>query len=279
MPIEFTCPECGVKSLVADRYAGRTGPCAKCGKTVTVGAGPASPARPTSIWVVLAVILALLVLVALLLPARESAREAARRATCVNNLKQIGLALHNYHTAHGCFPPAYTVSASGKRLHSWRTLLLADLEQQSVYASLRLDEPWDSPANSSVISGRPPFPHCPSDLKKKDVETSYVAIVGPKTAFQGEKPVCLTDIADGAANTILAIEVEASGIAWAEPKDLTEEEFLAGFASGKLHSPHQGGMCVLLCDGSVRFLPYTTDAETLRRLVEKTDGKPVPGDW
>lgn len=64
------------------------------------------------------------VLIALLLPATRSARPAAHRAMCVNNLRQIALALHNYEQVCKCLPPAYTVDASGRPLHSWRTLIL-----------------------------------------------------------------------------------------------------------------------------------------------------------
>src|SRR4051794_16138712 len=63
------------------------------------------------------------VLLALLLPATRSTRGAARRSQCVNNLKQIALALHSYEQAHKALPPAYTVDAQGRRLHSWRTLI------------------------------------------------------------------------------------------------------------------------------------------------------------
>ncbi len=64
-----------------------------------------------------------LVLLVLLMPFSRG-REAPRRTQCKNNLKQIGLAFHNYHDDHGVFPPAYTVDENGTRLHSWRTLIL-----------------------------------------------------------------------------------------------------------------------------------------------------------
>ncbi|QDU97093.1 DUF1559 domain-containing protein [Lignipirellula cremea] len=84
------------------------------------------------------------VLVALLLPAVQMAREAARRSTCTNNLKQIGLAMANYHDAHKCFPPGcvYTTavdnsgsgnSNSGNDLWSWGALILPQMEQGSLY--------------------------------------------------------------------------------------------------------------------------------------------------
>src|SRR5262245_6205217 len=68
------------------------------------------------------------VLIAFLLPSIRSGGEAARRAQCTNNLKQIALALYNYEQEHKVLPPAYTVDATGRPLHSWRTLILPYLE-------------------------------------------------------------------------------------------------------------------------------------------------------
>ncbi len=66
----------------------------------------------------------IIVLVALLLPGvRRGVPKAARRTQCKNNLKQISLALHNYHDEYQAFPPAYTMDADGQPLHSWRTLI------------------------------------------------------------------------------------------------------------------------------------------------------------
>ena len=85
----------------------------------------------------------------LLLPAVQAAREAARRMSCSNNIKQIGLAMQNYHTAYGTLPPAYTVDAQGRPLHSWRTLILPFIEQQALYGEIDLSKPWNDPVTTS----------------------------------------------------------------------------------------------------------------------------------
>ena len=124
----------------------------------------------------LVVIAIIAVLIALLLPAVQQAREAARRSQCLNNLKQMGLAMHNYHDTHRTFPPGWigVDPASGRPLvqgHSgfgWGTMILPYLEQNNLYDRFHfnqsiIDAAIGSPTNHSLISSVLPAFLCPSD--------------------------------------------------------------------------------------------------------------------
>src|SRR5437660_530008 len=97
--------------------------------------GPRSHRRPTdgfTLIELLVVIAIIAVLIALLLPAVQAAREAARRAQCVNNLKQLGIAMHNYHDTNGSFP----IGRQGKPRRTWTFGILPFIEQTTLYNAI-----------------------------------------------------------------------------------------------------------------------------------------------
>ena len=136
------------------------------------------------------------------------ARQAAIRSQCVNNEKQIGLAIHNYIAGHDSFPPAYTADKAGKPLLSWRVLILPYIEQDALYKEFHLDEPWDSPHNKALIAKMPATYRCPgeSDDLAGQGKTRYLAPRGKATIFPGAETVKLRDVTDGTSNTIMVVE-------------------------------------------------------------------------
>ncbi len=175
----------------------------------------------------LVVIAIIAVLIALLLPAVQSAREAARRAQCVNNSKQIGLAMHNYHQAVGTFPMGNTIGYSyvGTQT-SWGTfsahaLMLPYLEQLPVYNACNFS--WDiwygqgASVNATVWNMKVASFLCPSDAKSgNDHINNYYGSFGTGTnpwanqtngVFAPENTSYgIRDITDGTSNTICFVE-------------------------------------------------------------------------
>lgn len=299
MPIEFACPHCGKKTLVADQYAGTSGPCAGCGKTITIPAAtpfrtdaqavtnaPLPSSKSSVSWVVVIAVGAFCfcggfgILVALLLPAVQSAREAARRMQCSNNMKQIMLALHNYHDVYKCFPPAYIADKDGKPMHSWRVLILPFIEQSPLYDQYDFDQPWDSPANLAVASRMPQTYRCPSAPDKGlGNETNYVVIIGdpqqfPQTMFTPNRPIKLREVIDGTSNTIAVVEVR-DGVPWTQPDaDLkfAQMQFTINAGPNSISSYHPSGANVGFADGSVRFMS-SRDSQSLRSMIQPADNQ------
>lgn len=250
------------------------------------------PRRDEAFWHVM-VLLAIGMLICLLLPAVQSAREVSRRTSCKNNVKQIGLALHNYHDRYGSFPPPYTVGADGRPLHSWRVLILPYLDEIPLYNRFRLDEPWNSPHNIDVGKEMPDVYACPSreppdeDLKNR---TSYVAVVGDGTMWPGDgQSRQLSDVSDAASNTILVIESDC-GITWYEPRDLSLDEAFnqladaepidaCGHRARDYFYDRSYGRHAALVDGSVYFVRHGVGRDTWLQLLLIDDGGFLLDDW
>ena len=239
---------------------------------------------------VLILLLCCLLLLGLLLPILVESRESYRRDSCWNNLKQLSLALKNYHYDHGCFPPAYLVDEDGKPMHSWRVLILPYIERRDTYEQYKFDEPWDGPNNSTLWGSRPQLFRCPSSESpwSEGTTTNYVAIVGPKTAWPDDRPAKLSEFSDGGKKTILLVEVADSDINWMEPQDLSFKNACRGInkdAKLGISSPHSldagyfskltNGAMAAFADGRAHFLPDDIAVMDLESMLTRESQKAV----
>jgi hypothetical protein len=228
--------------------------------------------RPMALAYALTVVVSVYLLICLCWPAVSRVTESGRRTQCRNSLYNIGLALHNYHDEYGSFPPAYTTDEDGRRLHSWRTLILYFVDQGPLLNQVDLSEPWDSPHNRELLSEVPGIYACPTTLNERDNTTSYLAVVGEGTVWPGTGTISIPEINDGLEQTILVVECDA-GFHWAEPRDLeldealtllssSEERDIHGHGQDTVFHDYQHGSHLLFADGRVRFAPIGTDQAT-----------------
>ena len=183
----------------------------------------------------LVVIAIIAVLVALLLPAVQQAREAARRSQCRNNLKQLGLAFHNYHSTHNIFPPGYVAGAAYPATTngwSWCAQLLPFLDETPVYHSINFQLPVEHPSNLRAGSAKLPVFLCATDqtgsgdfqitdaagtvIIPTAAASSYAATVGDDSSdadgltgngvFYRNSGTRISDIIDGTSTTVMVGE-------------------------------------------------------------------------
>ncbi|MBW3542411.1 MAG: DUF1559 domain-containing protein [Planctomycetes bacterium] len=133
---------------------------------------PTTGRRGFTLIELLVVIAIIAILIALLLPAVQQAREAARRASCKNNLKQLGLAIHNYHEIYSMFPmsaprpsgPAPSVPHPRNNGFSWMAMILPQIDQTPLYQKLNFNGGlWENTTNRQLVQTPIPSLLCPSD--------------------------------------------------------------------------------------------------------------------
>jgi prepilin-type processing-associated H-X9-DG protein len=203
-------------------------------------------------------------------PAVGKLKDQAARAKGANNLKQIGLALHNYHDTIGSFPSAAAVDKKGKPQLSWRVLILPYIEQDNLYRQFKLDEPWDSEHNKKLIDQMPPTYALPNKMSKPG-HTHYRGFVGNGAFWDWIQGTEFAKITDGTSNTIMVVEAE-EGVPWTKPDEF---EFDPTKDLPKLGKAFKGGFHVLFCDGSVRFMRDSFPPQTLKALITKDGGEVI----
>lgn len=232
------------------------------------------PIWPTIAKFGVGIVISLLV-ASLFLPARRRVPESARRTQCLNNLTNIGLALHNYQAVHGKLPPAYTVDADGNRLHSWRTLILPYLDRQDVFETIDLQKPWDHPANAQAYNSTIRVYRCPSSWAPAN-HTNYFALVGPDRCLMPTNGRSLSEIVD--EFTVMVTEVPvARACHWMEPTDV-EGSFLDALTSTN-QLPHTAVTQVVFADGSARAISIDMEAADLEALTTIAGGEDVDSDF
>lgn len=291
------CSNCGHDLRSKSPKAGEIGVCPRCGSSVAgaeISFADVEPLPPRlsasprgwKSFVLQFAFVALIcaVLVALLSqPVLSGGRGEANRYSCQGHLKNLALALHNYHDVYGALPAQSITDENGRPMHSWRVALLPFLEELELHDAYNFDLPWDSPHNSALCERTIETYRCPSVSESGDVLalTNYFVVSGDETMFGPDRWTKFSDVTDGSANTIMIVECSSPDfrVKWYEPRDLPfdEMEFRLNPPRGiGVSSRHPGGAQVALADGSIRFIAGRSIGEpTFRYLLIRNDGMPV----
>lgn len=185
-----------------------------------------------------------------------------------NNLRQVSLACLNFESAHGHLP-ADIVDENGKPLLSWRVRILPYVEQNNLFDSFRLDEPWDSEHNQKLLEQIPDL----YSSTNPNVERGFTTIRGNGGEngifLDGGKGARFRDISDGASNTIMTVNTSPEfAVEWTKPGALDGNTVDIGKLIG-----NQGEMPFSFVDCSVSRLPKIKESDKFRLLFTRNDGQ------
>ena len=247
------------------------------------------------------------ILISLLLPAVQAAREAARRAQCGNNLRQIGIALHLYHDNCETFPVGSDRSRAGAGnenwyAHCWATAALPYLEQEALYNQYDHSVKWSDAKNASVVSTDLSVYLCPSSPMSYKGAGAYAGVLGTLLSGMSStagwtsgvllgidwhpRSVSIAMIRDGTSNTILVAEdthkTKSDG-QWANGDQTFNEEegvnsALSLSSGNEIGSDHPGGAMSVFADGAVHWLAESTDLYVVGAVITRANNEVIGGN-
>lgn len=271
-------------------------------RRVRGGEGPPRSRAAFTLIEVLIVITIIGILIALLLPAVQSAREAARRASCANNLHQMGVALHQHHDSKQKFPIGskemrWLRNADGSLKHpngvqiAWSALLLPYLEQVSLHNEVDFSKGFDSPENAAAAAQVLPVYLCPS-VTHPELEVNGRAVIdyggiygerisGPNNPAKGvmiyTRAIHMGEVLDGLSNTLVISEDSNwKDAQWINGLNVFDQAFPINQApafENDIRSLHPTGAMGVFCDASVHFLNESMDLRTLAAICTRDRGE------
>ncbi|MCL2622733.1 MAG: DUF1559 domain-containing protein, partial [Planctomycetaceae bacterium] len=207
-------------------------------------------------------------------PRDEIIKSVYQRNECMMNMKRIVLAMHLYEREHGTLPPAFSVDADGKLLHSWRTLLLpylGDEKLAELYAQIKLDEPWDSEHNRQFHEMNLDIYRCPGAVNN-DGEASYAVIVGDELLFGSDGKG--RSLANAKRYMIMLVE-RKEGVCWMRPDaEIPQHDAETGLVNkgiATIGSNHTSGANVAMRDGSVSLISETVNNDAFIEQIRGSE--------
>lgn len=214
------------------------------------------------------------IVIALLLRAVIAPRSLAHRSVSRSNLKQIGLALHNYHDGHYVFPPGGVFDAEGAGHHSWQTSLLPYIDHAALYNRIDFNVPWNAPVNAPYFQYELSVYLNPSLGERRNSNGySLSHYAGNSRLLNVNTSTSIREITDDTAYTILAGEVSNGLEPWGFPANYRDPAQGVGGGPGAFGRPKIGAQ-FLMADGSVRLIDERIHPEVLKALGTPDGGEP-----
>ncbi len=305
MPFQFTCPYCFKKTLVLESLAGQKGPCVGCGKLVTVPEPPSKlpdAAAPIGTSVVRAeqlksrsevtmlalrvggLALGIIVFSAVMLfgfwPTFKGLKARRDAIACMSNLQRIANALNAYAADHGTYPTPVVTDAKGTPLYSWRVLLLPYIGEANLHANFKLNEAWNSPANSMLIAQCPDVYTSPGSSSKGSF-ANFVLITGAGTIFPPTGPLKPAQINDGLDKTLLVVETNNSANDWSTPFDVDISKLNARIGStgpNSISGSHPEGAAAVFANGEPAWLSVDLPTAIVDASITPNGNESIPFD-
>lgn len=306
MPFQFTCPYCFKKTLVLESLVGQKGPCVGCGKLITVPEPPskqpeaAAPIGSTFVpaqklkarseftmfalraaGLTIGVIIFSVVMLYGLWPTFKGLKARRDAIACMSNLQRIATALNAYAAEHGTYPTPVVMDATGKPLYSWRVLILPYLDEANLYANFKLDEAWDSQANSQLIAQCPDVYVSPGSGPNTAM-ANYVLITGAGTVFPKTGPLKPAQISDGLDRTLLVVETKnLMKNDWSKPFDIDISKLNSRIGApgpDAIGGTHADGASAVFADGEPAWLSIDLPVPIIDASISPNGNESLPFD-